>query len=126
MPTGKERRKYARLDIAITVSYAVENPGGGLSEYAEATSSDISAGGLRLMTPTPLANGAHLDLEIYLGEEVEYNKIPAKGQVAWQNKISNTSYETGVLITSMDNDAKKLFMSFVFDQMSKVVGLQNS
>ena len=122
--SSKNRRKYARLDIALTVSYAVENPSGEISEYAEATSSDISAGGLRLMTPTPLANGAHLDLEIYLGEDVE-NKIPAKGQVMWQNKISNTSFETGVLITNMDNDAKKRFMSFVFDQMSKVVGLSS-
>ncbi|MBI4125508.1 MAG: PilZ domain-containing protein [Deltaproteobacteria bacterium] len=122
IPGPQNRRKYARLDIALTVSYAVEHSGGKLSEYAEATSSDISAGGLRLMTPTALTSGTKLDLEIYLGDDVE-KKINAKGEVVWQNKISPTSFETGVLINQMDNDSKKRFMEFVFDQMSRVVGL---
>lgn len=119
----QNRRKYARLDIALTVSYAVEGVAGELSDYAEATSSDISAGGLRLMTPTALAAGSHLDLEIFLGEDPS-NKIQAKGEVAWQNKISPTSFETGVILSHMENDAKKKFMEFVFDQMSRLVGLQ--
>lgn len=121
-PNPQNRRKYARLDIALTVSYAVEDVAGKISEYAEAVSSDISAGGLRLMTPTPLATGSHLDLEVFLGDDVA-NKINAKGEVVWQNKISDTSYETGVLINHMDNEAKKKLMSFVFDQMSRLVGL---
>lgn len=121
-PSPKDRRKYARLDIALTVSYAIESSGGRLSEYAEATSSDISAGGLRLMTPGPLATGSRLDLEIFLGDNPA-EKIAAKGEVVWQNKISPTSFETGVLVQQMDNDAKKRFMEFVFDQMSRLVGL---
>lgn len=123
--TSSNRRKYARLDIALSVSYAVEGTGGHLSEYAEAVSSDISAGGLRLMTPGPLANGSRLDLEIFLGEDPE-KKIHAKGEVVWQSKISETSYETGVLINHMENDSKKLFMEFVFDQMSRLVGIGKS
>ena len=43
--------------------------------------------------------------------------------MVWQNKISSTSFETGVVINQMDNDAKKRFMAFVFDQMSKFVGI---
>lgn len=121
-PSPQNRRKYARLDIALTVSYAVEDVTGKVSEYAEAVSSDISAGGLRLMTPTALATGSHLDLEVFLGDDPT-NKVHAKGEVVWQNKISNTSYETGVLINHMDNEAKKKLMSFVFDQMSRLVGL---
>ena len=120
--SSDNRRKYARLDIALTVSYALEGVAGELSDYAEAMSSDISAGGLRLMTPTALTAGSHLDLEIFLGDAPE-NKIHAKGEVAWQNKISPTSFETGVLISHMDNDAKKRFMEFVFDQMSRLVGI---
>lgn len=121
-PNPQDRRKYARLDIALTVSYAVEGGSGQISEYAEATSSDISASGLRLMTPTPLAAGTHLDLEIFLGDE-EVSRIHAKGEVVWQTKISATSYETGVLISHMDGEAKKQLMGFVFDQMSRLVGL---
>lgn len=117
----ENRRKYARLDIALSVSYAVEDVAGKLSEYAEAVSSDVSASGLRLMTPTPLEAGSRLDLEIFLGNDPQ-NKIHAKGEVVWQNRISNTSYETGVLIQHMDNTAKKRFMEFVFDQMARFIG----
>lgn len=118
----QDRRKYARLDIALTVAYALEGIQGKISRYAEAQSSDISASGLRLMTPAPLTPGVRLNLEIFLGDRPE-NKIHAKGEVVWQNKISETSFETGVVIFEMDNDDKKRFMEFVFDQMSQLVGL---
>jgi len=119
--TGAERRKYARLDLALTVSYRVTGETGGAPvDPREAVSSDISLGGLRLMTPAALANGTMLDLEILLGED-EARPIKAEGEVVWQNKISDTSYETGVMIKNMPNDDKSRFMQFVFDQMSKVV-----
>lgn len=125
MADPKDRRKFARLDIALTVSYAVEGVTGSLSDYAEALSSDISAGGLRLMTPASLETGSRLDLEIFLGNEPE-TVVHAKGEVAWQNKISQTSYETGVVIQHMENEAKKRFMEFVFDQMTKFIGIQKT
>ena len=118
---GVERRKYARLDLAITVSYRVAGQSGTQSvDPREAISSDISAGGLRLMTPTPLDNGTMLELEMLLGDQ-EVNPVRAEGEVVWQNKISDTSFETGVMIKGMPEADKKRFMEFVFDQMSKVV-----
>lgn len=117
----QEKRKYARLDIALSVSYAVKNVGGEMSELADALSSDISAGGLRLMTPTPLKPGDLLDLEITIdGNNQE--TIHASGEVVWQNQISDTSFETGAIIRYMDDEDKQRFMSFVFDQMSRVMG----
>ncbi len=121
--SSQNRRKYARLDIALTVGYAVEDVSGEISEYAEAISSDISAGGLRLMTPSALEIGSRLDLEIFLGDEPE-NKVHAKGEVMWQNKISNTSFETGIFMSHMDLEDKKKLLGFVFDQMSRLVGFQ--
>lgn len=119
--TGAERRKFARLDLALTVSYRVTGEAGGTPvDPREAVSSDVSLGGLRLMTPAVLANGTLLDLEILLGDQEE-NPIRAEGEVVWQNRISDTSYETGVMIKNMPNDDKSRFMQFVFDQMSKVV-----
>lgn len=122
-PKSNDKRKYARLDIALTVSYAVEASSGKISEYAEALSSDISAGGLRLMTPTALETGSRLDLEIFLGDDPE-KRVHAKGEVVWQNKISNTSFETGIFLNHMETDEKKKLMGFVFDQMSRAVGLK--
>ena len=119
--TGAERRKFARLDLALTVSYRVIGAGGAQPEDPrDAVSSDISLGGVRLMTPGPLENGTLLALEILLGDD-EDRPIKAEGEVMWQNKISPTSYETGVMIKNMQGEDKSRFMQFVFDQMSKMV-----
>jgi len=118
---GAERRKFARLDLALTVSYRVAGPSpANPIDPRETVSSDVSLGGLRLMTPAKLENGTMLDLEILLGED-ESSPINAEGEVVWQSKISETSYETGVQIRGMPAADKKRFMEFVFDQMAKVV-----
>lgn len=121
MQKDAERRKFARLDLALTVSYRVAEQASDVGgDPREAVSSDISLGGLRLMTPTALENGTMLDLEILLGEDEEH-PVHADGEVVWQNKVSSTSYETGVMIRGMPVEDKKRFMEFVFDQMAKVV-----
>lgn len=120
MSPVEDRRKFARLDLALTVSYRVVGQSAGQPvDPREAISSDVSLGGLRLMTPGVLENGTMLDLEILLGEETL--PISAEGEVIWQNKVSNVSYETGVMIKGMPSADKKRFMEFVFDQMAKVV-----
>lgn len=121
MVQGVERRKFARLDLALTISYRVSGHSAGRpTDPRDAISSDISMGGVRLMTPTRLDNGTMLELEIFLGDDAS-NPVRANGEVVWQNKISNTSYETGVMIKGMPGDDKSRFMQFVFDQMAKVV-----
>lgn len=120
MDNYRERRKYARLDLALTISYRVMDQVGAESEPAEVVSSDISLGGFRLMTPTPLEHGTKLELLIHLPED-ETHPLIAAGEVVWQSKISNTSYETGVVIKGMNEKDKKRFMEFVFDQMSRLV-----
>ena len=122
MRPRSELRKHARLDIALSVSYVVQSPGGEVSEIAESMSTDISAGGLRLMTPHPLQNGSVLNLEIRLPETEEVEPIRAAGEVVWQNKITDYSYETGTIIRNMDESDKKRFIGFVFDQMIRLVG----
>jgi len=118
---GSEQRRHARLDIALAVSYAIKDLQGEPSEMSETLSSDISASGLRLMTVAPLDNGATINLEISLPEE-NVAPILAIGEVVWQNKISDYSYETGTVIKHMDDQDKMRLMSFVFDQMAKLVG----
>ena len=118
---SREQRRHARLDIALAVSYAVKDFQTEPSEMAETLSSDISASGLRLMTVAPLENGSTLNLEITL-PELDVAPIRAIGEVVWQNKISDYSYETGTVIKHMDDQDKMRLMSFVFDQMAKLVG----
>ncbi len=120
MDNLKNRRKFARLDLALTLAYRVLDDPTISNERSEVTSSDISLGGIRMMTPSALKNGSKLELDIVLPDD-ENNPIKAKGAVVWQSKITNTSYETGVVIQGMDNADKKRFMEFVFDQISKIV-----
>ncbi len=118
---GSEKRKFARLDLALSVSYAVRDGGRIVHDPREALSSDISEGGLRLMTPTALAAGTEVDLHITL-EGREDQPLQAVGEVVWQNRLSATSFETGVTIREMPTKDRSRFMEFVFDQMSKIVG----
>lgn len=122
-PDISEKRKCARLDIALSVFYSVKNLEGEASELAEALSSDISAGGLRLMTPAPLETGSLIDLEIIINGE-KGPSVHASGEVVWQSKLSDKSYETGVVIRHMDEADQKRLMGFVFDQMSRLVGMK--
>lgn len=118
---GREQRRHARLDIALAVNYAIQQEGDRISEMAETLSSDISASGLRLMTVASLENGSILNLEITLPDQ-ESEPIRAMGEVVWQNKITEYSYETGAVIKHMDDRDKLRLMSFVFDQMTRLVG----
>ena len=71
MNQPENRRKFARLDLALTVSYKVSDQINTSSDSIETSSSDISIGGLRLMTPTPLKNSTLLDLNIILPDDEE-------------------------------------------------------
>jgi c-di-GMP-binding flagellar brake protein YcgR len=125
MTQSIEHRKHARLDMALAVSYAIQRSSDGASEMAETMSSDISASGIRLMTPSALENGSLLHLEIRLsGDDAE--PIRAQGEVVWQNRLSDHSYETGTVIRHMEEQDKMRFMGFVFDQLSRLVGTTNT
>lgn len=121
--TAAERRRYARLDIALTVDYVVRDAAGKITERATAQSSDVSAAGIRLMTPTRLRNGAWLDLEITI-EGREGEPVRASGEVVWQHQLSDHSFETGAVIRYMDEDDKRRFFDFVFSQMAELVGMK--
>ncbi len=120
-----ERRKHARLDIALSVSYTVKDSSGEITEIAEAMSSDISATGIRLMTPTPLENGDTLDLEITI-EGKDGDPVCASCEVVWQQQISDHSYEVGAIIRHIEEDDKRRFLEFVFNQMSQLVGMSST
>jgi c-di-GMP-binding flagellar brake protein YcgR len=123
--TMEDRRRFARLDIALSVSYVVRDSSGQVSEMAEAKSTDISASGIRLMTPSPHKNGDTLDLEISIERE-EGLPIKAVAEVVWQNKLSETSYEIGAVIRHMEDSDKKRLMDFVFDQLAQMMGLESN
>ncbi|MBI2981944.1 MAG: PilZ domain-containing protein [Deltaproteobacteria bacterium] len=121
MPSLQEQRRHARLDIALSVNYVIQKPGGELSEIAESKSADVSAGGIRLMTPHLLERGTLLHLEIQLLDREDQEPIRAQGEVVWQNQLSDHSFETGAIIREMDERDKHRFMDFIYNQMARLV-----
>ncbi len=53
-------------------------------------------------------------------------RIFRKGKVVWQNKIADTSYETGTIIKYVNESDKQRFMNFVFEQMSRLMGVSSN
>lgn len=89
-----------------------------------AKSMNISLGGIRLIMPELLDKGTRLDLKISLiGEEKKPIRI--NGQVMWQKRISNHSYDTGIQIEELPDEEKERFTKFVFRQMYQRIGLLN-
>ncbi len=74
----KERRRYARIGIALPIKYKIINKSG----WHKTSSLNISAGGVLIPTVPYLDVGTKLDLQIYLPGEKK--PIKAIGRVIWR------------------------------------------
>lgn len=111
----EERRKYIRIDKALSLSYEI------LESFLRPScrSKDISEGGIRLRIFQRLAPGTALKLWIYLRDFEQ--PILAVGEVAWLQKQNDKEYpfEVGIRfieINSSDRDKlSKYIISFSQD-----------
>jgi len=108
-----ERRTYLRLKTALNVAYtAADN-----DKIRKATVEDISAEGLRLLSPDKsLKEGDALEmkLEIPGGD----NPVHANGRVIWKRRLSledAAPYTIGVELVEIEEDNKNTFLKFVCD-----------
>lgn len=115
-----EKRKHARLKVELDVQYLVMGKENRSSVTAKSV--NISLGGVRIVMPELLDKGTKLDLRIFLVGE-EKKPIIVKGQVMWQKRISNRSYDTGIRIEELKEEEKERFTNFVFRQMYERIGL---
>ncbi len=100
-----QRRIFERLEIPLKIKYEIiEAP----PFLKEATSKDISGGGLKLAMEEKLTVGAHLKLEIGIPGE-ENKTTTAYGKVVWVSQPRQivgqkpvTYYETGIQFTQAD------------------------
>lgn len=99
-----EKRIFERIEAPMKIKYEViDQP----PKSKNATSEDISGGGIRLSLGEELKVEAKLKLEIELPEE-KNKVITVYGRVAWVKKIeikgtkTGTYYETGIQFTKSD------------------------
>ena len=127
-PTGIDRRKFKRLDVALDVAVSIEADAGetGLPERLEGICRNLSMRGLCLETPQ-LAHGAvklvsgpagardyTLALELYLTEQEEPLKL--RGEVCWYNvdhSSLNFTYLVGVKFVGLSSAERKTLKKFL-------------
>ncbi|MFH1791753.1 MAG: PilZ domain-containing protein [Candidatus Omnitrophota bacterium] len=114
-----ERRKTARLDVAIRVEYKVL----GVHDSAKGTvAKDISTGGCLLVASEDIAPGSDVELQILLGDS-ESEALRLKGKIVRLNRKEGGVYEYGISFDALSSEARRLFADYFFAKMYEMIGL---
>ena len=113
-----EKRKTARLDIPIKITYKVL----GEDENKAAVTKDMSAGGCLILTTEKLPENTEVGLDISLGES-DSEALMLKGRIVRLNREEKGLYEYGISFKDLSKDARRLFADFCFARMYEMIGL---
>jgi len=118
-----ERRKTARLDVAIKVHYLVKRQtADGFEAIKNAVTKDISLGGCLLLVAEDIQIGSELELEILLGE-TDSEALRIKGRILRLNRQEHGLYEYGIAFDSISKETRRLFADYFFAKMYEMIGL---
>jgi c-di-GMP-binding flagellar brake protein YcgR len=97
-----DRRRNHRARIATSVTVTVG------AQLLDAVSSDLSAGGIRLVADEPAAPGDAVSVVFFLDGDI----VCARGQVRWCAKTTRGLYAFGVAFTAVEDDGLGLVARF--------------
>ena len=108
----KEKRKYARLDTALQLSFERRGPGSILK--GKGVTKNISAHGFCFTAPVALGVGEKLSVLLNLptGEP-----IPLESRVKWVRSVNSASHDIGVEISEITMEEQNRYLLFVCDLM---------
>jgi c-di-GMP-binding flagellar brake protein YcgR len=119
----KERRKSQRLRVNITIVYRVNKPSHVRvligDDEVEATTSDISVGGMSILTVYDIPVAALLTIEfmIYQVNELDkfrfYKSIKATGEVRSNVLLENKFRRIGIVFKKLESEDKGEISNFV-------------
>ncbi|MBN2737791.1 MAG: PilZ domain-containing protein [Spirochaetales bacterium] len=104
-----ERRKYKRKQISIDVEYDMQP-----EHLGKANATDISQGGICLITKTQLQRGREFDIKFYVPEFNHAVKVT--GKVAWsreEGEKRKLHYINGIEFRKMDERDLDVIIKFV-------------
>ena len=108
----KERRKFKRFDAYMSVRYQVpgqqETPGIALSK-------DLSREGLKINSPTQLAEGTTLDLELDIPDDPK--PVRTSGKIVWADPkhSQDEGFDMGVRFVMMDPVDKFRVLDYAYN-----------
>lgn len=122
-PSEQERRKSQRLKINITIVYHVNKPSHVRvlvgEEEVEATTEDLSEGGMSILTAYDIPISAILTIEfmIYQVNELDkfrfYKSIKVTGEVRSNVHSENNFHRIGIIFTKIEAEDKIELAHFV-------------
>lgn len=98
-----ERRKYPRFELSRALAYQWGMTKGTLRTI------DVSLGGVKIQTDSPIPVGDRLDLIILL----EYEAIKPMGKVVWSNPSSNRKYDIGICFETISHQCLQRLTRFL-------------
>ena len=119
-----EKRRDRRLDLSFPVIYSLLSDGADGGDK-EAKGSNISRGGIRLVTREELKPGALLRVKIILPDELP--AVKGKAEVVWRKKRGKqgdeVEYHLGLKFTELESRGQDLVSRFMEENLKKLSGL---
>ena len=115
----RERRTTVRVGCFVPAAYRPAD--GSLDATGRIT--NLSIGGLRLLTHQPLSDGAHLALNFTLPNEEE--PVSVAGLIRWNGPVvsGEIGRQVGVEFAKLDETTHFCLQAFVTDQTKPAVGI---
>ena len=108
-----ERRKTARLDVAVKVQYQILGKDEGPKA---AVTKDVSVGGCLILVPEELPVNSKVLVQIFLSED-ESQALRLKARITRLNRAESDLYEYGITFDQLSNEARRLFADYFFAKM---------
>ena len=105
---GVDRRLAQRARLATTVTVTVGD------RLVDAVGSDVSVGGMRLVTADPARPGELVSVVFFLNGDI----VSARGAVRWCARTKRGLFTIGVAFHSLEDDGEELVTSFCKNSVS--------
>lgn len=110
-----QRRKHYRLPTLLDTELVIENR----PEYEKfhAISRDLSAGGMRIITPKPLFKQEHVKLSV----DLNGSSLSLHSSVLESIEMTSESmrYDTRFLFDSLDLNQERIIVAYIFEEQRK-------
>ncbi|MFH1771424.1 MAG: PilZ domain-containing protein [Candidatus Omnitrophota bacterium] len=112
-----EKRRFVRFDSSVNVHYQILEEG---QQIREASSRDISAGGIRIIIKEKIPMGTQLEMEIILPNEKR--TIQLVGEVVWQQESDTGDvevFDTGIKFVKISSSNILKITSYIINSLKK-------
>ncbi len=117
----EDKRKFLRFNVSLD---ARSKASGWFGPKKSCSVKDVSREGLKLASKEAMKYGEILKLEVSV--PTERAPIKAVGQVMWNQKTGNSTYDVGLKFRDLRSEGKYAILSYAYDNWVKDRKLQES